>query len=535
MGIKKFTFILVCLLSLIIAACSKEESVKSKLLIGQASATGSLNPLTIKSPETFFVAWQIYEGLLGLDAQGNIIPKIAESWETKDYKIWRFNIRKGVEFQKSEIFETPSMTRTLTAHDVYYAYTRFCTPDSYPSFLISDSIKGYSRFNKGEAKTIEGFKVIDDYTFQIELVAPEPSFLNRISSPWLAIFPKEAENEKYKDKWGISFAVGTGPFILTNKTENEITLTKNPSYWNTSHIAKINTIVFKVVQNDQIRFSNLSKKTIDMMMVPSQLFPTVFDTDGTPKGKYSSEYNFETIKTFNTHLIGVNMKKLTDINLRRAIYYGTNREEMINEILFGYADIIGGAVPPGMNGYTSSFENLYDSDKAKQELKKSKYDGREISLLVHELANSELIGQIFQKQMKDIGINIRLEKQDFNSTIGRMIKGDAELFSMFAEVAFSSPEPLLINLFSSKKIPVPNFWNYSVPEIDMKLEDLKNITDSTKSVKMSEQIDKEIMQTVPAIFLYRQNQVLMFSKKFTNIKVNGHSHFMLEDITTTSN
>ena len=198
----------------------KTEKLYDQLVIGLESEPERLSPITIKDPQTFRIAWQIYEGLLGLDENGQIVPKIAERWETEDNKIWTFHIRKGIKFHTSEIFDTPDKTRIVTAHDVLYSYTRFCSSEAYPSFVLTDSIKGAGEYNAKKADSVEGLKVIDDYTFQIELNKPEPFFINRITSPWIAVFPKEAEQEKFKELWGFKLAVGTGPYTLISKTDN---------------------------------------------------------------------------------------------------------------------------------------------------------------------------------------------------------------------------------------------------------------------------------------------------------------------------
>lgn len=526
-----FKILIVCFCLAALISCAKKDTATSnQLIVGLASEPERLNPITIKDPQTFPISWQIYEGLLGLDEEGKILPKIAENWETKDNKTWIFKIRKGVKFHNSELFDSSDKTRTITAQDALYSYTRFCSPESYPSFVLADSIKGCSEYNTGKAKMVDGLKVIDEYTFQIELNKPEPFFINRITSPWIAIFPKESEKDNYKDKWGLTLAVGTGPFRLASKTDNEVVLVKNENYWDKNRTPKIERIVYRIIKNDQIRFSEINNGKIDLMVLPNQLFSFVFDQDGKIKTNFSSNFNFKITGTFNTHLIGINLKKIPDVHLRKAIFYGTNREEMVQKILYNYGDVIAGAVPPGMNGYEPLIKNPYNPEMAKQELKKSNYKGKEIELLVHELANSEQIGQIFQKQMNDIGIKIRLTKVDFNSAIGRMVKGDAELFSMFAEVVFSSPEPLLLNLFSTGKMPAPNFWGYSNSGVDKKMEGLRDISDRATSVKTAAEIEKEIMEEVPANFLYRQKNVVMYSNKFKNLKINSHNYYMLEQM-----
>ena len=526
----KLNNILIILSLLISLSCAKTEESSISLRIGLETEPERLNPITLRNPQTFRVAWQIYEGLLDLDENGTIIPRIAENWETEDHRIWTFHIRKEINFHKSELFDTPSKTRPVTAQDVMFSYTRFCGPDAYPSFVLADSIKGCSDYNKGEANKVEGLRILGDHTFQIELNKPEPFFLSRITSPWICIFPKESEKEEFKDRWGLNMAVGTGPYRLVSKTDNEIILEINNEYWDKSRIANIKKIIFRVIKNEQLMFTELLSSKIDLMVLPNQLFSAVFDDKGNPLHKYKESFEFKETNTFNTHLIGINMKNVSDVHLRRAMFYGTNRSDMAEKILLGYADPIGDAVPPGMNGYVSAIKNLYDPVEVKMELDKSKYNGEPIELLMHDAENSELISQLFQKQMKDIGINIKLTKLDYNSIIGRMVKGQTEMFSIYAEVVFSSPEPLLLNLFSSKKIPVPNFWHYSNPSVDRKFEELRDISNRKESVKISAEIAKEIMKDVPAIFLYRNKQVIIFNNDFKNLRINGHSRYMLEEI-----
>lgn len=520
--------------SFFLLSCSSQTgNSQNQLLIGLDSEPERLNPITLKDPKTFKIAWQIYEGLIGLDEYGHVIPKIAEKWETEDNKTWIFHIRKGIKFHTSDIFDTPDKTRTVTAHDVLYSYTRFCSAESFSSFVLIDSIKGAKDFNAKKANSVKGLKVIDDYTFQIELNKPEPFFINRITTPWIAIFPKEAENDKFKDRWGFQIAVGTGPYQLISNTDNEVILEAHNNYWDKGRVPKVAKLVYRIIKNDQLRFSQLQRNNINLMELPSTLFPLVFDNDGTLKEKYMRNFTIKPVSTFNTHFIGMNLKKVQDVHLRRAMFYGTNRDKMVQQILYGYGEVIGGAVPPGMNGYVPKYENLYNLEKAREELKLSQYNGKEIELLVHDLANSEQIGQVFQKQMNDIGIKIKLVKLDFHSVIGKIIKGDTELFNMFMEYVFSSPEPLLINFFSTAKIPVPNFWNYSNKHVDKELEELRNITNRTSSVRRCNKIEKVITNDVPAIFLYRQKNVVMFSDEFRNLQLNQHNHFMFEVIEKT--
>jgi peptide/nickel transport system substrate-binding protein/oligopeptide transport system substrate-binding protein len=417
------------------------------------------------------------------------------------------------------------------ADDVFYCLTRFCSADAYQSFLLLDSLKGAKEYNQGKADNVTGLKIIDNYAIQIELLRPERFFVNRISTAWISIFPREADKKEFSEKMGLTMAVGTGPYMLESMTENEIVLKKNDNYWNKENEPQLDKIIYRVIKNDQARFVHLQRGNIDLMVLPSTLFSAAFNKDGTLKKEIEKDYKVKVAATYNTHFIGINMKLVPDANLRRAIFWGTNRKEMIENILYGYADQTGGTVPPGMNGYKPPFgEALYDPEKAKMYLKKSSYKGQPLEMLVHDIGNSEQIGQIFQAQMAKIGVRVTLKKLDFNSVINQMVKGKCQLFSMFMEYVFSSPEPVLINIFSTSKIPVPNFFQFSNNSVDTMLNSLYEMKDEKESVAYCAKIEAKIMEDAPAIFLYRQKYVILYPRGMEGLEVSGNNHYFLEKI-----
>lgn len=518
----------VCLvvLATLAAACSNQPPPGARIVFGLESEPERLDPLTIKNPKTFVVSWQIFEGLLDLDDSGQIAPALAEQWETTDNITWRFIIRKGAAFHASELFGLPKKTREVTAADVVASYTAFCSNTAYPAFLLTDSIKGCAEFNSGKASSVEGVRALDDHTVEIQLVKPEPFFLNRLTTPWIAIFPREALEPEHKDEWGLSVAVGTGPYRLLSRSDTEVVLERNDDYWNKDAMPVIRQLAFRVVKNDQIRLAELSKGGVDLMELPTGLFSSVLDGSGSMKADYAKSFILKQYSTYNSHMLGFNVTKLPDIYLRRAMFYGVDRKVIVDKLLYGFADVTGGTVPPGIAGYVSDIpvDSLFNPSLAREELQKSAYGGEPIELLVHDQANSEQIGQIFQSQMKALGVNVALTKLDFNSVIGRMVKGDAPMFSMFFDYVLSAPQPILVNLFSSTKRPVPNFWQFSDPAVDSMLASLRNES-MREGVKTSAEIEARIMAQAPAIFLYRQRQAVIQSNRFGLIPINPHGLF----------
>ena len=496
------------------------------LTVALDSELERLNPLTIKNPKTFIVSWQIFEGLLGLDAQGNLVPKLATKWETNDNKTWRFAIRDSVRFHDSSLFGPDSKGRAVTADDVIASYTAFCGANAYPAFLLTDVLEGCADYNAGKATSVSGIRKTGPMSVELVLTHSEPYFLRRLSTAWIAIFPKEALATANKDIWGLSSVVGTGPFAVASNSDTDIKLVRNPDYWDRARSGTVRDIAFRVIKNDQARLDAVRNGSVDLIQLPTTLFPAALNANGSLKSELASRSQLVKFGTYNSHMIGFNVTKLTDVHLRRAISLGIDRKQIVDTLFFGNARINGGTVPLDMKGYKSRIpvNSLYDPEAAKRELAQSDYRGAEIELLIHDQASSEQIGQLVQAQLKTIGVNIRLTKVDFNTAIARIVKGEAPMFSMYFDYVFSAPQLVLVNMFASEKRPVPNFWQYSNPAIDARLAGLRSQS-AEESLSRSAEIEADVVHDAPAAFLFQLDSALLERKGLAPVAVNAHGYF----------
>lgn len=514
--------------------CTKSREDGKALRIGIENAIERLDPLTMKEPYTFRVGWQIFEGLVSLDEAGNTVPRLAEKWEhSPDFKEWTFHLRPGVFFHSSDMFKTANKTRTVTANDVVASMTGYCSSGAYPAFMLIDSIAGADAYNQKKAATVTGLKAINDLTVKITLKDGEPFFLDRINSPWFGIFPREVMENKLA-VWGESVVVGTGPYRLKEKTENIIVLEKNSNYWQKG-TPKLDRIVFTVLRNDQIRFSELKKGNIDLMIATKSLLPEILDKNGKLSEAYVENFELKLFPSFNSHFLGLNLKQVQDVHLRKAITHAINRQEIVEKVLYHLGDVNTGTIPLNMKNFPERAradyqKDLYDPEMAITELKKSGYGGEKIEILIHDKEGSEQIGEIVQQYLKRVGIQTTLVKLDYSSLLSKMLKGDTKIFNFYIDYVFSAPEPVLFNMFTSMKIPVPNVWGLNNQEIDSQIFALRKIDDRTKSFEKSLEIQKKILDIVPAVFLYQQKNAIIYRKDFKNLKINGYYHYMLEEI-----
>jgi oligopeptide transport system substrate-binding protein len=154
-------------------SCKEEDSTRQKNILKFNSQTGitSLDPAYARTQENIRTVNQLFNGLLELDSNLNVVPSIAKSWSiSKDAKTYTFIIRKGVLFHNDVIFK--GIERTVIAQDFVYSLQRIIDPE-----VASD---GAWIFNGIIADKIP-FSAPNDSTFQIRLNKPYTPLLSMLT------------------------------------------------------------------------------------------------------------------------------------------------------------------------------------------------------------------------------------------------------------------------------------------------------------------------------------------------------------------
>ncbi|MFQ5709754.1 MAG: ABC transporter substrate-binding protein [bacterium] len=234
----KTSLVYYLLIPFVLFSCQGEERPTTPLKLGGTyripipSEITSLDPISGQY-YSWSIGSQIYEGLLTYSkGESMIIPLLAESFEIKDLA-YTFHLRRGVLFHDDPCFPG-GKGRDFTAADVKYSFER-----SYKRRVKSGELKeshleeaflGYKEFVTGESPQIEGFKVLDRYTFEIRLARPDLNLLSRLTASQMFIVPREAV-EYYGEDFKLH-PVGTGPFRFSEYVPNEkLILVKNENYW----------------------------------------------------------------------------------------------------------------------------------------------------------------------------------------------------------------------------------------------------------------------------------------------------------------
>lgn len=284
-----------------------DEADFQKLVIGEYNTIPSLDPLFADNAATMRAIQLVFEGLVRLDADGSVIPGMAENWEvSSDSLTYTFQLRNNLYYHDSDIFSTGT-GRRITSGDVKFVFERMAQPEipSKAAHLFME-IKGFDPYfheqhevylpSQRKLDGVSGIQTPADSTVVFELVNQDPDFLKKLATPLAVIYPQEAVGESPE-----SFsAVGTGPFRFSSQPSDTVMIfSKFQNYYAAPEIQLNRVDVVNGISETDL-FREMS--TGDIHATPQlgpQMIETLLDTSGTLSESYTDRYNLATTDGFS--------------------------------------------------------------------------------------------------------------------------------------------------------------------------------------------------------------------------------------------
>jgi len=329
---------------------------KGTLTVAIAAPIDTLDPLMGGNVNIQNVGWTVYEGLTYLNAKQEVEPRLAESWDVVDPTTYVFHLRKGVTFQNGEPFN---------ADAVIYSIQRLATP----TFA-----------NSGQFQTIKNVEKIDDYTVKITTKSPDPLFLKRMGMNAANMYPP-----KYAEEAGVEGVsqkpIGTGPFMFKEWVRGEkVVFEAWPEYWGGPGIAKVQTLIWKSIPEDDARVAALETGEIDVAvsLAPTMLGP-VMDN---PRLRLSRALSTRVFYLMFDNVGTGKGTPIEDKRVRQALIYAIDRDAIVKAVFQGNAQVIATIIGPSQFGWNPDLAPLpYDVEKAKALLAEAGYpNGFEVSV-----------------------------------------------------------------------------------------------------------------------------------------------------------
>jgi len=327
----------------------------STIIVAQGVDAYSMDPAKHSNFPTANILFQLYDGLVTQDENGEIVPALATEWSNPDELTWRFRLRQGVKFHNGEDFN---------AEAVKASFDRALNPDFKAPY--------FSRISH-----IKAVEVLDEYTVDFKTEKPFPTMLLSLyeaSFPALIVPPKyAAEND------GASIAakpIGTGPYKFVEWLKDEhVVLEANPDYWGGK--PAIEKVVFRPIAETRTRIAELTSGGVDIVVdVPPEDMASL---DG-------GDTKIVTVSSDSLYFLSFDTTRdtpLKDKRVRQAINHAIDVDAIQQALLNGMGTRTALTLPTNGFAYDSSWQPYeYSPEKAKALLAEAGYpDGFEIPFI----------------------------------------------------------------------------------------------------------------------------------------------------------
>lgn len=428
-----------------------------------ADLDSSLDPhVSSSAAGTREVLFNIYEGLMKPDTEGNLIPAVAETYtvnETAD--IYTFTLREDVKFHNGN---------TVTVGDVVYSLSRAAGLETGEPLMAT--LAG-----------IASVEATDDRTVVVTLSAPDAEFLAYATA---AIIPEG--NDPAQD------VIGTGPFCyVSRRVGDTITLEKFTDYWGEG--AYVDMVTLKVIEDGQIMVMSLQSGAIDMAVHLEASQVAELSSLNVKEGSMNlvqALYLNNTAAPFDNKLV------------RQALCYAVDKQMVIDLAGGGYGFALGSSMYRSFGKYfdedlTDYYE--YNIAKAKELLAEAGYpNGFSFTITVPSNYTPHVdSAQVVVELLNQVGIQAKIELVEWNTWYEDVYKGrdfEATVCGMDASTLTASAMLARFTSDSSK-----NFIGFSNADYDAAYAAAVSTTDDAAQVEAFRQCQRILTEEAANVYI----------------------------------
>jgi peptide/nickel transport system substrate-binding protein len=385
------------------------------LRIGTSSTIDSLNPFVGFQANSYLVWYEEYPYLTEYDANNNIVPYFAKSWDvSSDGLTWTFHLASGAKWSDGQ---------PLDANDVAFTFNTIVKYKSGPTSYWEPYVQGLNKATATDPATVE-------FSFK-QPVGPALTNLGTIPILPAHIWSEFATGDGKEIKTYANVpengkpVVSGGPFMLTEYKKDQIALMqRNDSYWGTKPY--IDGFGIQIYDNDDAMVTALKNGELDgIETVPTTAVKTVQDA-GFTVTKSPGVFFYDFI--INSNPKKPEHRELLNPQVREAFEYAIDREQIIKVALNGYGTPGDSIIPPATgHWHDPNIQPLpFDLAKANQILDSLGYQKGSDGIRVaegHPMAYTVIIPssrqaeltrtfQIMQPDFQQIGVKLTLKVLD---------------------------------------------------------------------------------------------------------------------------
>lgn len=368
----------------------EESGAGGDIIVGVGAINPDLDAFSATSPPRSFYTYPVYSLMTRVDTlaeEPEVMPGVAESWERLDDLTWEFTLREDLTFPNGE---------PVDATAVEYSINFMLDPENEAGI-------------RGKLSIIDSVEVIDDFTVQINMNAPE-AILPRLLGAQ-PIVPPELHAEIGAEEFNLN-PIGTGPFMVEEFVPGErLVLVPNPDSGQGE--AAPSSVTFELIPEDAARVAALQAEDVHIITkVP-------IDSIGSLEGDGLSVLEEVEPRTYVVDMFTED-GLLSDQVVRTAFAHAIDQETLIEGIMGGQGEAVDGQLAPTfLSGHCEDVEQYdYDPALADQMLADAGYSGLELTYQTSQgfLLNDSLLAQAIASQIESLEAvdSVEIEVMEFS-------------------------------------------------------------------------------------------------------------------------
>ncbi|MDX1658390.1 MAG: ABC transporter substrate-binding protein [Nitriliruptorales bacterium] len=448
------------------------QATGGTLVAAISSQPDQLDPHQTTAYPSFQVLENVYDTLVVPGPENlEFQPSLATDWTvSEDNLTWTFTLRDDVTFHDGSTFDSA---------DVAYSYNR----------IIDEELANAFRFGN-----VEEIRTPDATTVEIQLSQPTPNLLANIGGfKGMAILSEGAAEE-----FDLSTeANGTGPFTLESVNPDSIELAAFDDYWGEGPF--VDGVSFRFISEGTTALTELQTGNVHWTdNIPPQQIESLSGEEGIVLEQVPSVDYWYWTANFNR-------EPFDDPNVRKALAYGINREDIAEAAHFGAATVNQTAIPEDSFWASDYAPYSHDPEQARQLLEEAGVSDLTMGLMVtDEFPQTVTVAEVIASQLDQIGITVEIQTETFATWLDRQGQGDFDAFMLgwlgnLDPFGFYHAQHICDGGF--------NFHGYCNEETDQLLEEASAETDQEARRDLYHQAVENIVDDNSYIYLYNPDVV----------------------------
>lgn len=473
---------------------------KQELVRNNASEVETLDPTLAETVPANNVTRDLFEGLTATDADGNVLPGVAQTWEQKDPTTWIFHLRKNARWSNGE---------AVTANDFVYGCQRLVDPKTASPYAST-----YGAFLQNGPEIIAGKKpvselgvrAIDAGTLEVKTPYPVLFLPELMSNTNLGPVNKAAVDKYGRDWTKPGKLVSNGAFQLSDwQVNSKLVLTKNPQYWDAAH-----------VQLSQVTYLPVEDENTDIKLFQSGENDWVNQLPSGTYQKYKQQFPAE---IRNAPMLGLryysfNNKDplLKDVRVRKALSMVIDRDLLAQRVTADGQLAAYGVIPKGVKGadVTAYDWAAWPMAKRVEEAKKLLAEagvkpGTKIRFAMNTSEYHKKMAIFAASEWKTkLGLDTEIESMEFKVLVKKRHDGDYQI-ARNGWVADYNDATTFLTLVQCNSEQNDN--GNCNPKADALIREANETTDQAKRTQLQTQAAKLVMDDYPLLPLLQYTLV----------------------------